>query len=115
MVAVLLILMPGTIRDRVMRGFGGDLNALTTGRTGEIWLPLLPELWRSPFIGNGLSSILWSEAMRSERILQVGHAHNAYLETLLNMGVIGLLLVLSFFALLLREFWRASRDPAISP
>ena len=114
-VAVMLFLLPGTLWDRVLAGFGGDLNALTAGRTGEIWLPLLPELWRSPFIGNGLSSILWSEAMRSERILQVGHAHNAYLETMLNMGVIGLTLLLAYFALLLRGFWRASRDPSISP
>jgi len=115
MVAVLLFLLPGTLWDRVLAGFGGDLNKLTAGRTGEIWLPLLPELWRSPFIGNGLSSILWSDAMRSERILQVSHAHNAYLETLLNMGVIGLTLVLAFFGLLLRDFWRASRDASLSP
>jgi len=115
MVAAMLFVLPGTLWDRVTAGFSGDLNTLTAGRTGEIWLPLLPELWRSPFIGNGLSSILWSDAMRSEMILQVGHAHNAYLQTLLDMGLIGLLLLLTFFALLLRGFWRASRDPSVSP
>ena len=114
-ITVLLFLLPGTMWDRVMAGFGGDLNALTAGRTGEIWLPLLPELWRSPLIGNGLSSILWSDAMRAERILQVGHAHNAYLQTLLDMGIIGLGLLLAFFGFLLRDFWRASRDKALSP
>ena len=100
--------------DRVTAGLGGDMNAVTAGRTGEIWLPLLPELWRSPFIGNGLSSILWSDAMRAERILQVGHAHSAYLQTLLDMGIIGLVLLLAFFGLLLRDFWRASRDKSLS-
>ena len=115
MVSALLFLLPGTLWDRVTAGFGGDINALSAGRTGEIWLPLLPELWRSPLIGNGLSSILWSDAMRAERILQVGHAHNAYLQTLLDMGLIGLALVLAFFGFLLRDFWRASRDKSLSP
>ena len=115
MVSGLLFVLPGTMWDRVMAGFGGDLNALSAGRTGEIWLPLLPELWRSPLIGNGLSSILWSDAMRAERILQVGHAHSAYLQTLLDMGLIGLTLLLAFFGFLLRDFWRASRDKSLSP
>ena len=115
MVCGLLFLLPGTLWDRVTAGFGGDLNALSAGRTGEIWLPLLPELWRSPLIGNGLASILWSDAMRAERILQVGHAHNAYLGALLDMGVIGLALLLAFFWFLLRDFWRASRDQSLSP
>jgi len=113
-VSGLLFLLPGTMWDRVTAGLGGDMNAVTAGRTGEIWLPLLPELWRSPFIGNGLSSILWSDAMRAERILQVGHAHSAYLQTLLDMGIIGLVLLLAFFGLLLRDFWRASRDKSLS-
>ena len=111
----LMFLLPGTFWDRVTAGFGGDLNALSAGRTGEIWLPLLPELWHSPFFGNGLSSILWSDAMRGERIPLVGHPHNAYLQTLLDMGVVGLLLLLAFFGLLMRDFWRASRDKSLSP
>ena len=115
LVSGLLFALPGTMWDRVMAGFGGDLNALTAGRTGEIWEPLLPELWRSPFFGNGLSSILWSDAMRAERILQVSHAHNAYLQALLDMGIVGLALLLAFFALLLRDFRRASRDTSLSP
>ena len=115
LVCGLMLAMPGTLYDRLTAGFGGDLNTLTAGRTGQIWEPLLPDFWRSPFIGSGLSSVLWSNANRSETMLQVGHAHNAYLQTLLDMGVIGLVLVLTFFVLMLREFRRASKDASLSP
>ena len=46
--AVALLLLPAAVYDRVTTGFGDGLNAITAGRTGSIWLPLLPEVLRSP-------------------------------------------------------------------
>ena len=36
---------------------------MSAGRIDDIWLPLLPELFKSPLWGNGLNSIMWSYAM----------------------------------------------------
>ena len=115
LVMAIMIALPGALYDRVTVGFDGDLNILSAGRTDSIWEPLLPELWRSPLIGNGLSAILWSDAMRNGAILQVTHAHNAYMEGLLNMGAVGLALVLVYFIRVGRDFFRMSRDPALNP
>jgi len=115
LIGALMLVLPGTLYDRVTVGFAGDLNSLSAGRVDEIWLPLVPELWRSPLFGNGLSSILWSNAMRSGTILQVSHAHNAYLNALLDIGVIGLALVCTFFGLLMRDFRRLGREARLSP
>lgn len=111
----LMLILPGTLYDRVTVGFHGDVNTLSAGRVDTIWMPLLPELLKNPLFGNGLSSILWSNAMRGGAILTVSHAHNAYLETLLNMGLVGFTLVCVFFALLLRDFRRLSREARLSP
>lgn len=113
--AVILAVMPGAVFDRLGAGWGSGLNAVTAGRVENIWLPLLPELWRQPLIGNGLGSIAWSDAMRSGSILLVTHPHNAYLQAMLDLGLIGLLLLLSFFVGLWRQFRQASRRPDIDP
>ena len=116
--AVALLLLPAAVYDRVTTGFGDGLNAITAGRTGSIWLPLLPEVLRSPIYGNGLGSILWSEPMRrgaGVTFLAVGHPHNAYLQALLDMGIAGLILVCAYLAHVWKGFRALSVDPALSP
>ncbi|HEX5802002.1 MAG TPA: O-antigen ligase family protein, partial [Azospira sp.] len=113
--AGLVLLLPGAVFERVASGWGGGLNALSAGRVDEIWLPLLPELLRSPLIGNGLASIAWSDAMRSGLMQTVGHAHNAYLNLLLDMGLLGLGLIGAYFVHVWRGFRRLAVDPAIAP
>src|SRR5439155_17661423 len=93
-------------------------DAISAGRIEGIWLPLLPEILRSPIYGSGLGSILWSEVMRGERgvtILGVTQAHNAYLETVLDMGIAGLILVCAYFAHVWKGFRALSVDPAVGP
>jgi O-antigen ligase len=99
-------------------GFGSGLNAVTAGRLEGLWLPLLPEILRSPLYGNGLGSILWSEAMRmadGRAILGTTHPHNAYLQALLDMGIAGLILICAYFAHVWKGFRALSVDPALSP
>ena len=82
------------------------------------WLPLLPEVPRSPIYGHGLGSILWSEPMRRGAglaILVAGHPHNAYLQALLDMGAAGLILVCAYFGHIWKGFRALSVDPALSP
>ena len=94
-----LMFMPGAVYDRVMMGFGGggNLDTVTAGRLDGIWLPLLPELFKSPVWGSGLGSTMWSNAMRNGLMLLVGHPHNAYMEAVLDMGLLGLGLIAAFY------------------
>jgi hypothetical protein len=116
--AAALFLFPSAVYERVGFGFGGGLNAISAGRTEGIWLPLLPDVLRSPVYGTGLRSILWSEAMRKAdgvTTLAVGHPHNAYLEAVLDMGIAGLIIICAYFAHIWKGFRALSVDPALNP
>jgi O-antigen ligase len=119
--AGILLLLPEAVYDRATTGFGNgsaDPVAISAGRIEYIWLPLLPEIPKSPIFGHGLGSILWSEPMRRApgvAILAVGHPHNAYLQALLDTGIVGLILLCSYFVHVWTGFRRLSVDPALSP
>ncbi len=118
--ACVVFLLPGAVYDRVMtgfgHGFGSGSNMISAGRVEFIWLPLLPELPKSPIFGHGLGSILWSEPMRrgaGVTILAVGHPHNAYLGALLDMGIAGLILLCAYFVHVWKGFRALSVDPTL--
>jgi O-antigen ligase len=90
-------LLPPEMYTRLSMGFGQDANAVSAGRIEGIWLPMLSELWRSPIWGNGLGSFMWSEPMLSGQTLVATHPHNAYLEAYLDLGLVGLALVLAYY------------------
>ena len=120
--AIALFLLPGAVYDRVTtgfgHGFGSGTDMISAGRIEHLWLPLLPEVPRSPIYGHGLGSILWSEPMRRGAglaILVAGHPHNAYLQALLDMGAAGLILVCAYFGHIWKGFRALSVDPALSP
>ena len=114
-IAGIALLLPSAVFDRLGSGWESGLNAFSAGRLDDIWLPLLPAIWKSPFFGSGLSSILWSDAMREGYILQVTHPHNAYLRTLLDMGFCGLLLFCAYFVHVWKGFRSLGRDATLSP
>jgi O-antigen ligase len=117
-VAAALVLAPAALYERLATGEGAGLNAISAGRVDGLWLPLLPEVLRHPLFGNGISSILWSEAMRSgagQQVLAVTHPHNAYLEALLDMGVIGTVMLCAYFVHVFRHLRELSRDPRLEP
>jgi O-antigen ligase len=101
-----LVLAPGYLYRRVTLGFDtGNLDEVSAGRIEGIWAPLLPEVFKSPLWGEGLGSIMWSSPMQTGAILEVTHPHNAYLEALLDMGLIGLALLLAYYW----HVWRGMR------
>ncbi len=82
--------------EKIVRLLGRDMTF--TGRT-EIWQAVLDEN-TNPIFGCGFYSF-WSEK-RVERLSEdhyfhLNSAHNAYLETYLNTGAIGLLLLIGVF------------------
>jgi len=113
---VVAMFAPGYVIDRVTVGFeSGSADAVSAGRIEGIWLPLLPELAKSPLWGHGLGSIVWLLPMQIGAVLEVTHPHNAYLEALLDMGVIGLALMLAYFWHVWRGFRALGSNPWLSP
>jgi O-antigen ligase len=113
-----LFLLPDAVYDRIAYGVGSGSNKISSSRIEQIWLPLLPDVLRSPIYGSGLSSILWSDGMRAAdevTVKGVGHPHNAYLEIVLDMGIIGLILVGAYFVHIWKGFRALSVDPSLSP
>lgn len=113
-----LFALPAAVYERLASGDGQGLDAISAGRIDWLWMPLLPEVLRSPVFGSGLGSILWSEPMRvggGANVLLTTHPHNAYLQALLDMGALGLLLLCAYFAHVYRQFWKLGADPAVDP
>jgi len=108
MIAGIIIFAPLEVffqaSDNVVKMLGRD--ATLTGRT-ELWT----DLWKmgtNPIIGTGFESFWLGDRLQD---LWVRHpwrpnqAHNGYLETYLNLGIVGLFFMISLF---LSTFWRAS-------
>jgi O-antigen ligase len=112
---VCALLAPEYVWNRITFGFDSDANTVSADRIEGIWLPLLPELWKSPLWGNGLSSIMWSAPMKAEAMLTVGHPHNAYLEAVLDMGFVGLALLCAYYVHVWRGFRALGSNAYISP
>lgn len=107
-VVAVLLFAPHAIYERISAGQGAGLDAVSAGRVNGLWLPLLPEVLHHPLFGNGIGSILWSDAMHRGaglQVLAVTHPHNAYLQAALDMGLVGLVLLCAYFA----HVWKGLR------
>ncbi len=116
--AVALFALPAAVYDRVQHGFGHGLNSISADRIDGLWLPLLPQVLRHPLFGSGLESILWSAPMRTGAgvsVLATTHPHNAYLEALLDMGIVGLALACAYFALVWKGLRALAADTSVAP
>jgi len=91
------LLLPQAVLERVMTGLTtGDLDAVSAGRATLIWPLLLPVIGDHWIFGGGIESILWSPPVRSGALF-VTQPHNAYLALLLDYGVVGGAMILSFY------------------
>ena len=112
------LLLPDAVYERILAGHGAGANEMSAGRIDMIWLPLLPEVLARPLFGDGLGAILWSEPIRrgaEVSILLVTHPHNAYLQALLDMGVVGLSLLCAYFVHVLRGLRALAANAALAP
>jgi len=115
LIPVGLWFMPGAVVDRVTMGWEEGATTMSAGRIDEIWTPLLPELFTSPIWGNGLGYVMWSPPMVAGMMPSVGHPHNAFMELILDVGFVGLFLVLAYWFVTWREFRRLSKDERLAP
>jgi O-antigen ligase len=114
-VALAAVLAPEALYRRITYGWDRDQNTISAGRIEGIWQPLLPETLKSPLWGNGLDSTMWSAPMNNGAMEFVGHPHNAYLEALLDMGLIGLALLLLFYWHVWKGFRALGSNPYLTP
>jgi O-antigen ligase len=110
-----LAFAPGAIWSRLQAGVGQGLDEITAGRLDDIWIPIMPEVLATPPWGNGLGAVMWSKAMRFEEMFFVTHPHNAYLQAYLDLGAIGTLLLVAFWAYSWASFRGLARDKRITP
>src|SRR5207302_9381346 len=110
-----ILLAPGAFWSRLQMGVGQGMDEITAGRLDEIWVPLMPEVLKSPPWGNGVGSIMWARAVRFEEMFVVGHPHNAYLQSWLDLGAIGTACLLGFWIYSWFKFRRFARDDRIAP
>jgi hypothetical protein len=78
---------------------GLTFNQLSSGRLESMWLPLLTELIHSPvklIFGMGLFGMIMSDSYTSVfGFFKASHAHNAYLNLLMDGGIIYVALLIS--------------------
>lgn len=98
---------------------GMDLYTVTAGRN-IAWRYVVPKILESPFVGYGRNG-MWSTGLVMSIWDKYGesfpHPHNAYLELLLDNGLLGFLVVVSFYFVVLRNslsLFRSSDSPVYS-
>ena len=127
--AIVVCLVFPSIPVRLAMGFGevdaagGDTenwDEVTSGRTTGLWPPVIEQVSHSPLVGYGTLAI-WRTETYAKITAGEGfcpnHPHNAYLEVLLNAGVVGLIIVLVPYGGLLvfsTRLGRDTRDPLLN-
>ncbi len=117
-----------TLSDRITNGFGvvdtsgsqvEDWDAVSGGRTTDLWPQAVEEIAGAPVAGQGRLTIArtdlrWRIDPTGEEIPM--HPHNAYLEMLLDSGAVGLVVTLLLFVgvPLLAYARRQPRDPLLT-
>jgi exopolysaccharide production protein ExoQ len=77
------------LREVVLRGQTPEEFESLTGRT-ELWTELVPLYWERPMLGFGYQA---SRQLVLETRPWAGHAHNGLIETMLDVGIVGTLLL----------------------
>jgi O-antigen ligase len=116
---VLQFVLPESIIDRALTGISeGDLNLISAGRIRYLWQPILNEIKTKPdviWFGYGIHGIINLRAWQTGTIFSVGHAHNMYLDMILESGLIGLFCLLAFYSYILAKFIRGFCREGMDP
>ena len=91
-----------------------DVETMTAGRMTTLWPPVIDAIEREPLVGYGRLESCTSKspfAVYESQRQMPSHPHNAYLELLLDSGLVGLVVVLAFLLRLLYCMFVAARYP----
>jgi hypothetical protein len=93
-------------------GATSTLDAISSGRLNEIWIPYLTEWFTHPALlifGAGRYGLLTSPLRLTGIALEVGHAHNAFFDFFLDSGLPLLLVLVWGVVRFMRWSWRMGR------
>jgi O-antigen ligase len=122
-VSLFLSLVPSAA-DRALQGLTQnrengsgeiDLEEFTAGRN-LLWPQVIDKIWDAPLIGYGRAAMqrtglsAWYAASQGGEGALIHHPHNAYLEMLLDNGIVGLLVALALYGYLLTTALSLVRD-----
>jgi O-antigen ligase len=96
--AIVVTLFSPLIVERIGSGLQEkklDVNNISAGRTETIWGPLLKDFVENPVVGNGRFAQVRSKSYFK---LRLTHAHSLYLQILIEMGIVGMIIVLAVIA-----------------
>ena len=112
-VAGAFFVVPAALVERISFGVDtGDANVISAGRIDSLWIPLLPDIAANLFVGQGLQSIMWTDAQLQQLIFAASLAHNAYLDLLLDFGLLGAAAVMGWYIHVWRRFFiQSGQDP----
>jgi O-antigen ligase len=116
-IMIVFTFLPG-VRDRLLQGFVGgtrgnvivqnDEYEITSGRN-LAWPLVIDKIKENPIFGYGREAMTTTGTagrLRSELAESFPHPHNAYLEVLLDNGLIGFFCIIPFYLAML---WHATR------
>jgi O-antigen ligase len=111
--AAMLAVYGAQVRDRF---FTAEFNVIEVGGVrvsssgrSNLWPAVVESALRRPVIGQGLGS---SQMVSGDIGEYLGHPHNDYLRVWHDLGLIGLVLLLTAFITWCRTLWRALRSAA---
>ncbi len=119
-VMLFIIVLPGAT-NRMLEGFrviniagdnAIDRKAITSGRS-NVWPYVIEEIGKSPIVGYGRLAYIRTDLRMlvfSQSGEIVSHPHNAYLEWLLDNGLIGFLPVMVFYLVIIIYATKLFRD-----
>jgi O-antigen ligase len=113
MAAMAIVLLMPSVAERMLAGFGGqsdgivihqDDSEITSGRN-LVWPAVIAKIKQGPWIGYGRLAMVrtgLTDWARDELGDQFQHPHEAYLEMLLDNGIIGFLCILPLYFIALK-------------
>lgn len=124
LIVILFLSFVPSAADRALQGLTAnredgsediDLDDFTAGRN-LLWPQVIDKIWDAPLIGYGRAAMqrtglsAWYAASQGDEDALINHPHNAYLEMLLDNGVVGLLVALALYGYLLAAAFLLLRD-----
>lgn len=108
---ILIQFIPSTITERALTGIEDkDVYQISAGRVSTIWAPVANELLESPkklFFGIGINGYVLTDAFKRGLIFPTSHAHNLYLDTILNMGLFAVSIFMMFYMIFVKNIIKA--------
>jgi O-antigen ligase len=106
LLALTPLIIPSSMISRIELGFNSDISLIIRAIA---WYYSALQIWQNPFTGIGFGVWAdWYYSVIPMRILYAQHAHNLYLNVLVEIGIIGGLAYFWIIYKSLRQYWKHS-------